>query len=39
MRYDDQYAKHSIFHTESPNLQSLINIINTRYRGYDQKGY
>lgn len=38
-RYNDQYAKFHSLHSDIPNLQLLINIINKYHRGYEQEGY
>ena len=39
IRYNDQYAKYHMLHSDMPYLQTLIDIINRYHRGYDQEGY
>lgn len=38
-RYNDQYEKYHHLYCDSPELQSLISLINKYHRGYDQEGY
>ena len=38
-RYNNQYGKYHILHSDAPYLQSLIDLINKYHRGYDQEGY
>ena len=38
-RYNNQYDKYHTLRCDNPYLQSLINLINSYHRGYDQEGY
>ena len=38
-RYNEQYDKYHTLQCDIPCLQSLINLINSYHRGYDQEGY
>lgn len=39
VRYNAQYGKFHTLHCSDKNLQSLVDIINTYHRCYDQEGY
>ena len=38
-RYNEQYDKYHTLHSDIPNLQFLIDLVNKYHRGYDQEGY
>lgn len=38
-RYNEQYSKFKTLRSDTPSLQSLIDLINKYHRGYDQEGY